>query len=98
MIRTLAPARHRPLSPALALGAILLVALALRLLLLGRESLWFDESFSWAWSRLPWGTLWGAAARIETIPPLYYSLLKLWTGVAGDSEAGLRSLSADLLR
>lgn len=75
------------------LAAIVLVGAALRFWHLGHESLWNDEGFSWWWSQQPFATLWGAEAAVETTPPLYYSLQRLWL-VFGHSEFALRSLSA----
>jgi uncharacterized membrane protein len=69
---------------------LVLLAGALRALLLTKESLWFDEIAS----------LWFAAGPLEkalvsepTNPPLYYILLHFWIKLFGTSEAALRSLS-----
>ena len=69
---------------------VLAVAVVLRLLWVGRESLWLDESYSWWISTGSWDR---AATGEPTNPPLYYLMLHLWTKVFGTSEAGLRSLS-----
>lgn len=75
--------------------AIVGLGAALRAWRLGAELLWNDEGFSWWWSQQPLADLWGAQGRIETNPPLYYTLQHLWL-VFGNSEAALRSISAIL--
>lgn len=62
---------------------------------LSERSLWFDEAFSWRMIQLPWSEIPAATAN-DTHPPLYYFLLKIWSGVFGDSLFALRSLSAIL--
>lgn len=73
-----------------ALAAIVLLGAALRACGLGAESLWSDEGFTWWWSQQPVAGLWGAPGRLETNPPLYYTLQHLWLAF-GDSEAALRA-------
>ncbi len=73
---------------------ILLLGAALRLLWLGEKSLWLDEAFSLWVANRPWGELWGRLMTLDQHPPGYYALLRVWTGWAGQSEIGLRSLSA----
>jgi hypothetical protein len=72
------------------LSAILAVGLLLRVIHLGRESLWLDEAGSWRLAHLPFHTLWREV--LDVHPPLYYSIQRLWL-VFGDSEAALRSPS-----
>ncbi|HMQ56869.1 MAG TPA: hypothetical protein PKD98_32610, partial [Anaerolineae bacterium] len=81
--------------PRLALLSIVLVALALRLYNLTYHSLWFDEAVSVHWARqsLPRILEVGFSLEEDRLPPLYYLLLKGWTGLAGFSEVGVRSLS-----
>jgi mannosyltransferase len=73
------------------LCAILAVGLALRLVDLGRESLWLDESVSWVYARGGLRALWTRVS--DPHPPLYYSIQRVWL-LFGDSEAALRSPSA----
>jgi 4-amino-4-deoxy-L-arabinose transferase-like glycosyltransferase len=77
---------------ALPLGVILAVAVALRLLGISANSLWFDEAFSWLVARQPaWAIL---VQRLEPIlPPLYHFLLHFWIRL-GESEFVLRLFSA----
>jgi mannosyltransferase len=74
----------------MALAAVLLLALVLRLVDLGGESFWADEAFTWWWTRQPLGDLWGAKAAHETNPPLYYTVVWLARRALGDNEAALR--------
>lgn len=80
------------LNAALALGAILLLGLALRLHHLGFRSFWFDEAVSWRLIQFP------IAELIETVgrdnnPPLHHLLLKGWAALFGDTPLALRALS-----
>jgi len=76
------------------MAGIVALAFALRLALLGRNSLWYDEAHT-AWtSAMPWGRLFEVVRAVDTHPPLYYALIKLWTAVAGVSETALRVPSA----
>jgi uncharacterized membrane protein len=73
--------------------AILVVALAFRLPGIATRSLWIDELYSEWFAARSLSELWTEVPRYETHPPLYYTLLKLWSMVFGNSELGLRSLS-----
>ncbi len=67
---------------------------ALRLLDIGGETFWKNELFSVYWVRNPVEFLLTKGLVTETNPPLYFILLKAWTGMFGSSEAAVRSLSA----
>jgi mannosyltransferase len=56
------------------------------------RSLWLDETYSAVLARRTFSAIW-AALGSDAGPPLYYDLLRLWRGVVGESEGGLRSLS-----
>jgi len=77
----------------LTLGAVIAVAAILRILYLGRESLWFDEAISFAIARLNWPDFWKVVSHLEANMALYYALLHLWLHL-GTSEFVLRSFSA----
>lgn len=78
--------------PGWPLAAILLFALALRLW--GSDyALWYDEIASTRFAAMPWRQLWSDWMISETNPPLYYSLLKLWTEAVGGSDGQVRLLS-----
>lgn len=80
-------------------GLVLFVLLAglfiaVRLWGLTTYPLWLDEIFSLNLARLGWGELIGAAARDIVHPPLFYLLLKIWTGIGGTSLIWLRLFPA----
>jgi mannosyltransferase len=76
-----------------ALLAIILISVFLRLYHLGTQSIWYDEAFSVQVSKLAVSqTVQAAAADVH--PPLYYVLLHYWITVFGISELSVRLLSA----
>lgn len=83
----------RRLRPWLALLAILWLATGLRFYRLDAQSFWNDEGNSASLSaRSPELIVEGTASDVH--PPLYYLLLHGWRQLTGDSEFGLRALSA----
>lgn len=80
-------------TPAGAAAALAILALAIGFNRVGVRPLWLDEAYSAWFSSRGWHELWTVVPTYETHPPLYYSLLKLWTTVAGSSPIALRSLS-----
>jgi hypothetical protein len=83
-----------PRSDLVVLGGIVAVAALLRFSALGHQSLWFDE---WLTSLHMTGdpiAMLKSVKTHEVIPPLYFSLLWVWTKFFGVGETGLRSLSA----
>ncbi len=81
----------------LALTAIVLAGLALRLYRLDAQSVWYDESFTIAHSVKPWGALFDALV-LEggRHPPLHYWLLHGWFALTGFGASEARLLSAVL--
>ena len=77
----------------LLVGLLGIAAILLRLPTLSSRSLWLDETYSAWFAAVPLHELWTQVPLYETHPPLYYTLLKAWSALAGRSEAGLRSLS-----
>ena len=76
------------------MGAVTLVALVLRFYRIGEKSIWLDEAFSLWIARHPlWEGL-GWLIRIDQHPPLYYSLLHVWTELFGELQGPVRMLSA----
>lgn len=69
---------------------ILLVALLLRLLMLGHQSLWLDEFASWMFASRDLKHVLNSE---PTNPPLYYLLLHFWMRWFGTSEFAIRSMS-----
>jgi hypothetical protein len=72
---------------------VLLLAAGLRLYHLDTQSLWNDEGNSLRLAQRDPGDLIDAAGR-DIHPPGYYLVLKGWIAIMGESEIGLRSLSA----
>jgi mannosyltransferase len=56
------------------------------------QSLWRDEAFSYLMIQKPWIVMLDLILQ-DKGNPLYYVLLKMWTGLWGTSELALRSLS-----
>jgi hypothetical protein len=69
------------------------LAAALRLFRLDAQSLWYDEGISAHQLTRSFPEIIRASS-LDTHPPLYYLLLKLWGETIGADESGLRSLSA----
>lgn len=74
---------------------ILLLAAVPRFYQLSGQSLWADEGNSVALVQHSFGEI-ARRTAFDIHPPLYYWLLKGWTVLLGQSEIGLRSLSAML--
>jgi len=70
----------------LSIGAIIVLALLLRLPELNRTGLWLDEGISLKKA----GSSLHYMLSVDPNPPTYYLLLKIWTPIAGSSEAGMR--------
>jgi mannosyltransferase len=73
-----------------------LVALAaiLRFYDLGHQGFWFDEANTALLVKFSPGKMLGLIPQTESTPPLYYCVAWVWSRIFGDTEAGLRSLSA----
>ena len=90
-------AHHTP-APGYSRSAVCLLGLAIGVYALARVwrlttySLRPDEIFSLHAARHDWSGLLAVAARDVVHPPLFYSLLKIWTTIGGESELWLRLL------
>jgi len=85
---------HMRTSEVFALLLVVVGGAAARLYHIGWQPLWVDEGFSeWASRQSVW-YLWTILPTFEPHPPLYYTLLKGWSALFGNSEIALRSLSA----
>ncbi len=73
----------------LILPGIVVAGLCLRLIYADR-SLFEDEFFSVYWVRQGIAYIWGPGLSIESNPPLYYTILWLWTKAFGYGEIALR--------
>lgn len=94
MTRPQGEARHLDERTFWAIVAMILVAAVMfRLPGLATRSLWIDELYTEWFAARSFVELWTDVPQFETHPPLYYSILRAWTQVFGNSELGLRSLS-----
>jgi mannosyltransferase len=76
-----------------ALGAIVLIAFALRLWGLDQHNIWWDEGLS-AWAaRLPLARMLDWTAH-DVHPPLHFLIQRAWWLLAGDGEWAMRFISA----
>ena len=73
-----------------ALVGITALSLGLRLFRLDADSFWHDEFLTWTNIEAPWSQLVPHVIKAEFIPPLYFAVLKIWSGIAGDGEFALR--------
>ncbi|MDR7438258.1 MAG: glycosyltransferase family 39 protein [Armatimonadota bacterium] len=76
------------------LGAVLFLALSLRLEMLSSRSIWHDEAFSLLVARRPVGSIWANLPRVDPHPPGYYVMLRGWTRLFGRDVTSARALSA----
>ncbi len=79
--------------PFLLLFLILMMGLGLRIYHLDSLSLWSDEAFTSLYSASSLSYLWTTGFRLETNPPLYYTVMHFWILFFGSSESALRSFS-----
>jgi len=70
-----------------------LIFLAARLWHLSATCLWFDEVFSVHAARHSWAEMFKFVAADIIHPPLFYTVLKIWIGIGGESLVWLRLLS-----
>jgi len=76
------------------LCVILGIAAFLRVYALNGKCLWYDEVCSLNLSAYNWHDIFLSQKVLTDIPrPVYYALLKLWTGLFGYTEAAARSLA-----
>ncbi|MEO8937594.1 MAG: glycosyltransferase family 39 protein, partial [Burkholderiaceae bacterium] len=74
---------------------LVIVALAamLRGLVIGRDTLWLDEGYSWWDAQQRMTALWTLVPTCDPHPPLYFALLHPWIAVVGDGTVAMRLLS-----
>ncbi len=80
-------------APAVALGAVTLLAAVLRFVDLGAKSVWSDEAFSIFLAKQSWPDFWQIVTSAEANMSLYYVLLRGWISF-GDAAWWVRLLSA----
>ena len=77
-----------------AVAGLVVLAAAIRFLVLSRQSFWTDEALTVMEVRSSFHGLWHYIAHVETTPPLYFVLVWGWAKLFGSGEAALRALSA----
>lgn len=78
----------------LAVAVLTAIAAVLRFWGIGHQGFWYDEADTAQLVGLSAGKMLGLLPHSESTPPLYYCVAWVWVRVFGDTEAGLRSLSA----
>jgi len=71
---------------------LIILAIGLRLINIGRDSLWFDEAISYLASTLPIPEILNNSIQ-SSHPPAYYLMLRLWRQLVPDSDPALKLLS-----
>jgi uncharacterized membrane protein len=74
------------------LGVLILAALALRLVFLTFQPLWWDEGWSLYFATTDVGAMLDLTA-VDIHPPFYYLMLHLWIGILGSSVFSVKLLS-----
>lgn len=77
----------------LGVAGLLGVALAVRLVRLDSDPIWYDEAATIGIAAMDWHVILGAMAQAESSPPGYYVAAKLWSALHDDSIWWLRMLS-----
>ena len=68
-------------------AAIILISLTLKIIFEGKLSFWLDEGYTAWFANLSFYDIWFWLPEIESHPPLYYTLVKLWGLFEEDSTA-----------
>jgi len=74
-------------------GGLVLIAAAIRIIVLDNQSYWQDEALTAYEAQLPFGAMINTVIHVETTPPLYFVLIWAWAHVFGNGEVALRSVS-----
>jgi mannosyltransferase len=80
----------------LLLAGLIVLAAVLRFYNLGHQGFWFDEGNTALEVKFTVGQMLTLLKHYESTPPLYYGIAWVWSRIFGDTETGLRSLSAVL--
>lgn len=76
----------------LALAAVLVLAVALRIIPLDQRDYWYDEAFTGITVQQSWGDMMDIIIS-DVHPPFYYMVLKVWAMVVGSGPLALRMFS-----
>jgi 4-amino-4-deoxy-L-arabinose transferase-like glycosyltransferase len=74
-------------------GALVVIAAAIRIVVLDNQSFWQDEALTAYEAQLPFGAMINTVVHVETTPPLYFVLIWAWAHIFGNGELALRSVS-----
>ena len=74
-------------------GALVVIAAAIRIIVLDNQSFWQDEALTAYEAQLPFGAMINTVVHVETTPPLYFVLIWAWAHIFGNGEVALRSVS-----
>ncbi|HYB27683.1 MAG TPA: glycosyltransferase family 39 protein [Solirubrobacteraceae bacterium] len=74
-------------------GVLVLIAAAIRIIVLNNQSFWQDEALTAYEASLPLGAMINTVVHVETTPPLYFLVVWVWAHVFGTSDVALRTLS-----
>jgi hypothetical protein len=87
--------RGRVLSTeSLILGALIVLAAVIRIVVINNQSLWADEALTAYEMRLPFGAMVHTVTTVEVTPPFYFVVLWVWAKVFGAGPVALRAVSA----
>lgn len=78
---------------AFSVGLLVAVAIAIRLVHVTTDPIWFDEAASLGIASMDWSVILGPMAEAESSPPGYYVLAKLWMQLFGANIVSLRMMS-----
>jgi mannosyltransferase len=74
-------------------GGLVLLAAAIRIIVIDTQSFWWDEALTAYETRLPFGAMINTVLHVETTPPLYFVLIWTWAHIFGSGEIALRAVS-----
>ncbi len=74
-------------------GVLVVIAAAIRIIVLDNQSFWQDEVLTAYEAQLPFGAMINTVVHVETTPPLYFVLVWAWAHIFGNGEVALRSVS-----
>jgi uncharacterized membrane protein len=86
--------RVRSIAPEAWIAAgIVVIAAAIRIIVINNQSFWWDEALTSYESTQPFGSMISTVLHVETTPPLYFVLIWVWAHVFGSGTIALRAVS-----
>lgn len=74
-------------------GALVVIAAAIRIVVINDQSYWADEALTAYEAKLPFAGMLSVVVHFETTPPLYFVVIWVWAHLFGTGEVALRSVS-----